>query len=80
MDVCVVKGMPKRRVLSVFPSVYRGRQIDSPDVNVFRTEAVFAQSLGPMALYADGDFLANTPVRLEVVPKHLKIIGTPQPA
>ena len=77
LDICVVKAMPKRKVLSIFPSVYKGKHVERKGVTLYRTEAVFIQSLGPMDLYADGDFIASTPVRLEVVPKYLEVIMGP---
>jgi diacylglycerol kinase (ATP) len=80
LDICVVKAMPKRKVLSIFPSVYKGRHVKHKGVTMYRTEAVFIQSMGPMDLYADGDFIASTPVRLEVVPKCLEVIVGPPPS
>ena len=74
LDICVVKGMPKRKVLSIFPSVYKGTHVNHEEVTLYRAESVFVQSVGPMDLYADGDFMASTPVRLEVVPEYLKVI------
>ncbi|MES0350296.1 MAG: diacylglycerol kinase family protein [Desulfobacteria bacterium] len=80
LDICVVKAMPKRKVLSIFPSVYKGKHVKYKGVTQYRTEAVFIQSMGPMDLYADGDFIASTPVRLEVVPKCLEVIVGPPPS
>ncbi len=77
LDICVVKGMPKRKVLSIFPSVYKGTHVNHKEVTLYRAETVFVQSMGPMSLYADGDFMATTPLRLEVVPKYLKVITGP---
>ncbi len=80
LDICVVKRMPKWKVLSIFPSVYKGTHVNHREVTVYRADAVFVQSLHPMDLYADGDFMATTPVRLEVVPKHLRVIMGPAPS
>ncbi len=80
LDICVVKRMPKWKVLSIFPSVYKGTHVNHREVTVYRADAVFVQSLHPMDLYADGDFMATTPVRLEVVPKHLRVIMGPPPS
>lgn len=77
IDICVVKKMPKRRVISVFPSVYKGTHVNHREIRQYRAEAVFVQALDPMDLYADGDFMATTPVRLEVAPKYLKVIVGP---
>ena len=80
LDICVVRSMPKQKVLSIFPSVYKGTHVNNSKVTQYRAGAVHVQSLGPMDLYADGDFMATTPCRLEVVPKHLKVIVGPSPS
>ena len=78
LDICVVRSMPRWKVAAIFPSVYKGAHIHSKDVLVYQAESVFVQSVRPMDLYADGDFMATTPFRLEVVPNHLKVIVGPQ--
>ena len=80
LDICVVRRMPKRKVLSIFPSVYKGTHVNYREVTMYRARTVYVQSLGPMDLYADGDFMATTPFRLEVVPKHLNVIVGPSPS
>ena len=77
LDICVVRRMPKRKVLSIFPSVYKGTHINNREISLYRASAVCVQSLRPVDLYADGDFMATTPVRLEVMPKYLKVIVGP---
>jgi diacylglycerol kinase (ATP) len=80
LDICVVRGMPRRRVLAIFPSVYKGAHVKHKEVDLYQAGAVFVHSLGPMDLYADGDFMAKTPIRLEVVPRHLKVISVLPPS
>ena len=77
LDICVVRRMPKRKVLSIFPSVYKGTHINNREISLYRASAVCVQSLRPVDLYADGDFMATTPVRLQVMPKYLKVIVGP---
>jgi diacylglycerol kinase (ATP) len=77
LDICVVGRMPRWRVLSVFPSVYKGTHVKRKEITQYRAGSVFVQSVNPMHLYADGDFMATTPVRLEVAPKYLEVIVGP---
>jgi diacylglycerol kinase (ATP) len=77
LDICVFRRMPKRKVLCIFPSVYKGTHVNYREVTLYRARAVYVQSLGPMDLYADGDFMTTTPFRLEVVAKHLNVIVGP---
>lgn len=77
LDICVIRKMPKWKVLSIFPSVYKGAHVKHRNVTPYRAGAVYVQSVGPMDLYADGDFMATTPFRLEVLPKRLNVIVGP---
>jgi YegS/Rv2252/BmrU family lipid kinase len=77
LDICVVRPMPRWRLLSVLPSVYKGTHVNSKAVTVSRAGSVYVQSVGPMALYADGDFMTTTPFRLKVMPRHLNVIVGP---
>jgi len=78
LDICVVRPMPKWKVLSIFPSVYKGTHVNNKEVTLHRSRAVYVQSVRSMDLYADGDFMATTPFRLEVAPKHLNVIVGPK--
>ncbi len=80
LDICVVEPMPRWKILSVFPSVYKGAHVNNKEVTVYRTGSVHVQSLGPMELYADGDFMTTTPFRLEVMPAYLNVIVPPSPS
>ena len=78
LDIYLVRQMPKRKLLSIFPSLSKGAHVDQEGIERHQTKAVFVQSVGHADLYADGDFVAATPVRLEVVPDSLKVIvGSP---
>ena len=77
LDICVIKRMPKWKVLSIFPSVYKGAHVKHKNVTPYQAGAVYVQSVGPMELYADGDFMATTPFRLELLPKYLNVIVGP---
>ena len=74
LDICIVGRMPRWNILSLFPSVYKGTHVTHERISQHRAAAVFAQAADPMHLYADGDYMATTPVRLEVAPKYLEVI------
>jgi diacylglycerol kinase (ATP) len=80
LDICVIRRMPRWKILYIFPSVYKGTHVNNKEVTLHRSKAVYVQSLRPMHLYADGNFMTTTPFRLEVVPKHLNVIVGPSPS
>jgi diacylglycerol kinase (ATP) len=77
LDICVITPMSRWKLLYVFPWVYKGTHMKYKQVTVYRARSVYVQSIGPISLYGDGDFMATTPCRLEVVPKHLNVIVGP---
>ena len=77
LDICIVRPMARWRLLSVFPLAYKGTHVNHEKISQHRAEAVFVQSVAPMDLYADGDYMATTPIRLEVAPKYLEVIVGP---
>jgi YegS/Rv2252/BmrU family lipid kinase len=77
LSVSVVRPMSKWRLSSRFLSVSKKANPANKWVTVHRANSVHVQSLGPMDLYVNDDFMTKTPFRLEVMPKHLKIIVRP---
>ena len=77
LDIRVVRPMPRWKLFSFFPSVYKRTHVNNKRVTVSQAGSVYVQSVGPMALYADGDFMTTTPFRLEAVPRHLNVIAGP---
>jgi YegS/Rv2252/BmrU family lipid kinase len=77
LDICVVRPIPRWKLFSFFPSVYKRAHVNNKRVTVSQAGSVYVQSVGPMALYADGDFMTTTPFRLEVMPRHLNVIVGP---
>jgi len=74
LDVCVVGEMSKFRLLRNFPKIYSGRHLGVGGVSYFQTESVRVETDGPQAVYADGEYVGETPVQATVVPKALRVI------
>lgn len=74
LDLCFVPAMPKRRVLRHIHKIYVGTHVLVPEVRYLRTSQLFVESDQPIAIYADGEFLCNTPAEIAVAPKALRVI------
>jgi diacylglycerol kinase (ATP) len=72
-DVTIAKAEPRRKVLRQTPSVYQGKHVERPEVQVLRTASLRLESPGINA-YADGEYLGPLPVDVSIVPQALKII------
>jgi len=80
LNVSIVQFMPKWKLIRLFSSIRKKGTPEQKGISLHRTRAVHVQSMGHVRLYADGDFLASTPFRLQVKPKHLTVIANLGPA
>jgi diacylglycerol kinase (ATP) len=79
LDLVIVREIPKRTLLSVFPKVYSGKHVDHPAVLMARTRRAEITIDRAMVMYGGGEPLrpvaAGEPVRVEVVPGGLRVVG-----
>ncbi|HET9209171.1 MAG TPA: diacylglycerol kinase family protein [Thermoanaerobaculia bacterium] len=79
LDLVIVKEIPKRTLLSVFPKVYNGRHVGHPAVRMARTARAEITIDRTMMMYGGGEPLrevrAGEPVVVEVVPGGLAVVG-----
>ena len=73
LDVTIGGALPRRKVLRLMPTVYRGTHVDRPDVQVVRTSGLRIESPGINA-YADGEYLGPLPADVSIVPGALRIL------
>ncbi len=74
LDLCFVPAMSKGFVLRHFHSIYAGTHLLVPKVRYFRTRQVFVESTEPTAIYADGEYLCQTPAEISTAAKALRVI------
>jgi len=79
LDLVVVRAVPRRTLLAVFPKVYRGRHVGHPAVTIARTPWAEVAADRPLDLYGGGEpmhrLAPGAPVRVEVVPGGLAVAG-----
>ena len=74
LDLCFVPAMRKRAVLRHFHRIYSGTHLEVPTVRYLRTQQVFVETETPIAMYADGEYLCQTPAEVTASPKALRVI------
>jgi len=74
LDICVVGDMGKLRLLRWFPSVYSGSHLRISEVKYFQTESLRIETATPVDVYADGEYVCQTPVEVRVERAALKVI------
>jgi len=74
LDVCIVNGMGKLELLSVFPRVFRGTHIYHTGVETLRGREITVRADSPCEIYADGERIGPLPVVLKAVPQALSVM------
>jgi diacylglycerol kinase family enzyme len=77
LDVCFVRRLSKARLLRLFRVVYRGAHIGMKEVEYFKAERLRIATDPVTEVFADGEFICNTPVELGVRRNALRIIIFP---
>ncbi len=74
LDVCFVRRTARLRLLASFPRVFRGDHIEMPEVEYFQSPSVSIAAERPLDLYADGEWICQTPLEIRIVPKALRVV------
>lgn len=74
LDVCVVAEMSKVRLLQYFPKIYWGKHLEVHGVSYVQTESVRLETRRLQSVYADGEYVCETPVEVRVVRRALRVI------
>ncbi|HVW80214.1 MAG TPA: diacylglycerol kinase [Mycobacteriales bacterium] len=74
LDVMVLGPVSKPEFLKTFPKVFNGTHVDHPAVTMRRARVVEVSSPGVTA-YADGEYLADLPIRCECIPGAVQVLA-----
>jgi diacylglycerol kinase (ATP) len=74
LDICVVGDISKLKLLSVFPTVYAGRHLGIRQVEYFQAECVRVETEVPLDVYADGEYVCQTPVEIKIAAGALRVV------
>lgn len=74
-DVCIVRELPRRTLLRLFPRVFSGTHVSLPFVEMRRTRRLRIRTSRPAQLYADGEPMGETPATIEVAERALAVLS-----
>ncbi len=74
LDLCFVPAVSKARVMRFLHRIYSGTHLRLPEVTYFRTRQIFLESPEPLPIYADGEYLCQTPAEISAAPRALRVI------
>jgi diacylglycerol kinase (ATP) len=78
LDVCRISKLSPLKLLSLFPTVYFGRHLLVPEVEYSRAERVHVETETPIEIYADGEYVCETPAEISVAAGALSVIHSPR--
>lgn len=75
LDLCIVRGMDAYKLFCLFPAVYFGRHLGLREVEYSQTPVVRIETASACDIYADGEYVCQTPAEFTVAPRALKVIA-----
>ena len=72
-DVLTIGDITKRDLVLTMPKIYRGTHLPHPKAELLRGVTVTITSDAPLPVELDGEQPGTTPLRLEVVPRALRL-------
>lgn len=76
-DIVLVRALPRRRALKLFPTIYDGRHVDVPEVRVIRARELIVRGQSGLPFMADGEFQGATPLVLRCHSGALRVFTAP---
>ncbi|MGA9354423.1 MAG: diacylglycerol kinase family protein [Terriglobales bacterium] len=75
LDICRISTMNPFKLFCMFPTVYFGRHLVSPNVRYSKAERARVETETPLEIYADGEFVCETPADISIAAGALRVIA-----
>jgi diacylglycerol kinase (ATP) len=75
LDVIRIGAMPRGKFVASFPSIFRGRHVEKPEVEEARARRVELTLDHPVDCMIDGEILHLRPRSVSIVPRAMKVIA-----
>ena len=76
LDICRIHTLSPFNLFCMFPTVYFGRHLWIRQVEYSQAEQVRVETETPFEIYADGEYVCETPVEIGVVHHALRVIAS----
>ncbi len=74
LDICIVRAMNRFKLFCMFPTVYFGGHLKFEEVKCDQVATARLETERPLDVYADGEYICQTPVEISVARNALKVI------
>jgi diacylglycerol kinase (ATP) len=75
LDICRISTMNPFQLFCMFPTVYSGHHLLSSKVDYSKSKRVRLETDPPLDIYADGEFVCQTPAEISIAASALQLIG-----
>jgi diacylglycerol kinase (ATP) len=75
LDVTLLCKISRRRLLRLFPTVFRGEHIHYPEVETFRAQRITIATECPKTLSPDGELVGATPAEISCLHRAISVFG-----
>lgn len=74
MEIVLLNEVSRFELVRAFPSVFSGKHVHHPKVEIFRGRSLRVACETPQLLTPDGEILGSTPMTIEVLPRRVSFI------
>jgi diacylglycerol kinase (ATP) len=74
LDICVISDINKLKLFCLFPTVYFGKHLSVPQVEYFQAHRLRLETEKPLDVYADGEYVCQTPIAVNVARAALRVV------
>jgi len=74
LDVCIIHDINKFKFFCLFPTVYFGRHLRMSEVEYSQATSVRLETERPLDVYADGEYVCQTPIEVSLRRSALRVI------
>ena len=73
LDVTLLNKCNRRRILKLFPTIFKGEHIHYPEVETFQAKKINIQTNIPKILTPDGELFGYTPIEVECLKQDIEV-------
>ena len=74
VDVCIIRDINEFKLFCLFPTIYFGRHVGLTEVEYSQATSVRLETEHPFDVYADGEYVCQTPVEVSLKRSALRVI------
>lgn len=75
LDVVIANKMNRRRLLKIFPTIFKGTHILEKELEYFQVKNIKIQTNTPKILSPDGELMGSTPVEIDSLPQAIEVFS-----